>query len=522
MPDQPAPPSAASRRSFLVTAGLSAGGLLLSRQAPALVQRDVSSARTPFTLGVASGDPAADSVVLWTRLALDPLGEDGLGGMPSRAVDVQWEVATDERFQSVVRRGVESARPQAGHALHVEVAGLEPGRPYWYRFRAMGHESRTGRTVTAPAADALGRARFGVVSCARYETGYFTAYGHLAVEQPDLVLHLGDYLYEYQVPGDRVRQVPGAEITTLADYRRRHALYKTDPDLQALHAAAPFAVVFDDHEVDNNWAGLVPEDAQTPEQFRARRAAAFQAYHEMMPLRRAARPDAEGMRLYRTLRWGRLANLYMLDTRQFRDDQACGDGNKLDCPERLSPTRTMLGTTQEEWLRAESRGSAARWDVLGQQVFFSDLLYPRPEGLTTPLDSWNGYLAARNRVVDMFTDRPRNLVVLTGDVHNHYAATLPRRPDPEGPSAGVEFVTTSITSGGDGQVSTPFYDAVLARNPNVVHSDNRRGYLLCEASADAWQTHYRVVPYVSRPGAPLETSRSFVVEAGRAGLVRGL
>ena len=177
----------------------------------------------------------------------------------------------------------------------------------------------------------------------------------------------------------------------------------------------------------------------------------------------------------------------------------------------------MLGATQEAWLRRQANASSARWDVLGQQVFFSELLYPRPEGLASPLDSWNGYVAARQRVVDMFTTRPRNLVVLTGDVHNHYAATLPKGTDPEGPPAGVEFVTTSITSGGDGQETTPFYDELLTRNPNVVFSNNRRGYLLCEASADRWQTHYRVVPYVSRPGAPVETRAAWSSRRGGRG-----
>ncbi len=505
----------ASRRAFLSTGLVVVGGLIT--RAPALAFQPVGGP-DPFTLGVASGDPAADSVVLWTRLAPEPLEEDGLGGMPSRPVEVGWEVAEDEAFARVVRRGSETAAPQSAHAVHVEVAGLRPGRPYWYRFTAMGHQSLIGRTTTAPHPDTMGTARLGVVSCARYEDGYFTAYRHLVDDRPDLVLHLGDYLYEYGVRPDRPRQVVGGEITTLADYRRRHALYKTDPDLQALHAAAPFAVVFDDHEVDNNWAGLIPEDAQTPAQFRARRAAAFQAYHEMMPLRRAARPDRDGMRLYRTLRWGRLADIHMLDTRQYRDDQACGDGAKAGCAERLDLARTMLGATQERWLRSQAATASARWDVLGQQVFFSELLYPRPEGLVSPLDSWNGYVAARQRVVQMFTDRPRNLVVLTGDVHNHYAANLPAGAGPDGRPAGAEFVTTSVTSGGDGQESTPFYDELLRQNPNVRFSNNRRGYLLCDVSDTRWQTQYRVVPYVTRPGSPVETRRTFIVEAGRPGL----
>lgn len=518
MSRSPLGPAPVSRRVFLAT-GLTVAGAVTGRSSAALVSRDVTGTIDPFTLGVASGDPAAGSVVIWTRLAPDPLAEDGLGGMPRRVVDVTWEVAEDEAFTRVVRRGTAKAQPAAAHALHVEVEGLRSARPHWYRFTSMGYQSMRGRTLTAPAAGAqVSSARFGVVSCARYEHGFFTAYGHLASEQPDLVLHLGDYLYEYAVPDGQVRAVVGGEMRSLAEYRRRHALYKTDPDLQALHAAAPFAAVFDDHEVDNNWAGLHPEDDQTPLQFKARRAAAFQAYHEMMPLRRAARPTPSGMRLYRRLPWGTLANLYMLDTRQYRDDQACGDGNRVGCDERLDPARTMLGRTQESWLRTQAAESTARWDVLGQQVFFSDLIYPRPEGDATPLDSWNGYVAARQRVVEMFSERPRNLVVLTGDVHNHYAANLPAGRHPDGRPAGTEFVTTSITSGGDGHESTPVYDGIRQRNPNVVFSNNRRGYLLCEATPEAWRTHVRVVPFVSRPGAPLETRQTFVVEAGRPGL----
>ena len=305
----------------------------------------MSRGADPFTLGVASGDPWADSVVLWTRLAPQPLSLDGLGGMPARDVEVRWELAADDRFTRILRKGRTTARQAAAHAVHVEVGGLAPGREYHYRFEAMGHRSRTGRTRTAPARGEQPSARFGIVSCSRYETGYFTAYAHLAAERPDLVLHLGDYIYEYAGnPATRVaRPFDQGEIITLADYRRRYAQYRLDPDLQALHAVAPFAVVFDDHEVDNNWAGDIPEDRQTRQQFLDRRTAAFQAHHEMMPMRRATVPSGSSSRIYRELAWGGLANLYMLDTRQFRDDQPCGDGNRVDCADRLTPTRTMLG-----------------------------------------------------------------------------------------------------------------------------------------------------------------------------------
>ncbi len=505
-------------RRTLIISGAAALAAWTAR-APLLAFRDVSGP-DPFTLGVASGDPWADSVVLWTRLAPVPLAGDGFGGMPARDVDVRWEVAADEHFRNVVRRGRATARRSAAHAVHVEAGGLAPGREYFYRFEAMGHRSRTGRTRTAPARGAAPTARLGIVSCSRYETGYFTAYQHLARERPDLVLHLGDYIYEYAGnPATQVaRPFEQGEIITLADYRRRYALYRTDPDLQELHATSPFAVVWDDHEIDNNWAGAIPEDTQTPKQFLARRAAAFRAHHEVMPLRRAARPTGARSRLYREIAWGDLASLYMLDTRQFRDDQPCGDGNKVDCAERLAPSRTMLGAQQEAWLRERAHASSARWDVLGQQVFFGHLWRALPDGRdATPVDSWNGYVAARERVTAMFSDRPRNFVVLTGDVHRHYAGTL-HRGDPEGPVVGSEFVTTSVTSGGDGTDATTITGAIVARNPNLTYSADRRGYLVADVTPATWTTHFRIVPWVTRPGAPVETRQSFVVEAGRPGM----
>ena len=516
---EPLSPHGLARRSLLVT-----GAAVMTAwagRAPALAFRDVTGA-DPFTLGVASGDPWSDSVVLWTRLAPQPLALDGLGGMPSRDVTLKWEVATDDRFARVVRKGQVAARSAHAHAAHVEVGGLAPGREYFYRFEAMGHHSRTGRTRTTPARGELQPARIGVVSCSRYETGYFTAYAHLAVERPDLVLHLGDYIYEYAGnPKTPVaRPFDQGEIITLADYRRRYAQYRLDPDLQTLHATAPFAVVWDDHEVDNNWAGDIPEDRQTREQFLSRRTAAFAAYHEVMPLRAAATPSGSGARIYRQLSWGELANIYMLDTRQFRDDQPCGDGNKVDCAEARLPGRTMLGTGQEDWLRGRAVASRARWDVLGQQVFFGQLLRPLPDGRDAlPMDSWNGYVAARDRVVEMFADRRRNFVVLTGDVHRHYAGNLRAQgAAPEGPPVGVEFVTTSITSSGDGNDGPAGVDPILSRNPDLRFTCDRRGYLLAEVTPTSWTTHYRVVPFVTRPGAPLETRKSFIVEAGVPGL----
>ena len=474
--------------------------------------------RDPFTLGVASGDPEARGVVLWTRLAPRPLAADGLGGMPSRAVSVEWQVAGDPAFGRVVRRGVAEATPRGAHSVHVEVDGLAPGREYFYRFRAEGHVSPSGRTRTAPAADSSPASlTVAAASCTMFEHGHFTAYRHLAEDEPDLVLHLGDYLYELGPdefvagPGN-VRRVAGQETVTLAAYRQRHAQYKTDPDLQAAHAAAPWGVVWDDHEVDANWAGLGIEHA--PAHVRRRRAAAFRAYYEHMPLRRTSLPRGLGMRIHRRLRWGDLATVHLLDTRQYRDDQACGGIRQVGCAERLDPGRSILGADQERWLVDGLAGSGARWDVLAQQVFFAQRDGSTADGLLVGMNGWDGYAASRARLLETFA-RPevRNPVVLTGDVHRHYANEL--RVDFDDPSArpvGVELVTTSVTSGGDGSDRLPQLEDELAANPHLRFGSDRRGYLLARLDRDRLRADFKVVPYVRRPGAPVRTAASFVVE----------
>ncbi|MGW6931264.1 alkaline phosphatase D family protein [Lentzea sp. NPDC054927] len=470
----------------------------------------------PFTLGVASGDPTPDGVVLWTRLAPEPLAEDGLGGMPGRAIEVLWQVAADDRFTRMVQHGSTLARPEEAHSVHVELSGLEPGREYFYRFKALNHLSRTGRTRTTPQPNALQvPLTMAFASCAQYEHGYFTAYRRLAEDEPDLVLHLGDYTYEYEsgihvAPQGNVRHVDGPTTTTLAAYRRRQAQYKTDPDLQAAHAAAPWAVVWDDHEIDNNWAGLLPDKPQP--NFLARRAAAIQAYYENMPLRRSSR-------LYRRIGWGSLATFHMLDTRQYRTDQACGDGLQL-CPERLEPERTMLGAAQEDWLFNGFRGSEARWDVLGQQVFFSQYDYIPGEVDKFLLDAWDGYVADRNRVVAGFAD-VRNAIVLTGDVHAAWGAEVKQRwDDPSSKTLATELVTTSITAGGDGSeeyAETPLW---LRENPHVKYFNNRRGYTLTRFTPDELRTDFRGLDYVTKPGSPVRTKASFAVEDRLPGLHR--
>jgi alkaline phosphatase D len=471
----------------------------------------------PFTLGVASGDPRPDGVVIWTRLAPNPLAEDGFGGMPQLSVDVEWEVATDERFASVEQRGFATATPEFGHSVHVELAGLRPASDYFYRFRADGHLSPAGRTRTAPEPGSLAAPlTMCFASCAQYEHGWFTAYRRLADEQPDLILHLGDYQYEYAAgqyvaPNGNVRNHIGPETVTLANYRQRYAQYKTDPDLQAAHAAAPWLAVFDDHELADNWADEVPSEPQPA--FLARRAAALQAYYENMPLSQASLPRGIDMQLYRRVHWGALATFHMLDTRQYREDQPCGDKLRSDCAERLDPARSLLGAEQESWLLNGFQQSQAKWDLLGQQVFFSQVeLTPGPGRGFNP-DAWDGYTATRDRVVSGLVTSPvRNAVVLTGDVHSHWAAEVHENADdPSSNVVATEFVTTSITSGGDGSDTRVEIAEVLPENPHIRYFSNRRGYVRTRIDDGELRADFQVVPFVSRPDAPSHTGASFVV-----------
>lgn len=353
-----------------------------------------------------------------------------------------------------------------------------------------------------------------VASCSNYEHGWFTAYRRLAEEQPDLVVHLGDYQYEYGAGQTRVpavRDHVGPETVTLADYRQRYAQYRTDADLQAAHAVAPWLAVFDDHELADNWAGDVPKKPDPG--FPARRAAALQAYYENMPLRASARPRGSGMRLYRSIQWGALATFHMLDTRQYRSDQACGDQYRADCAQRFDPRRTLTGLDQQRWLLDGFQQSSARWDILGQQVLFAPLeLTAGPARGVNP-DAWDGYVADRDRIIAGMVDSPvRNGVVLTGDVHSHWAAEIPERADdPQSRRVATELVTTSITSGGDGSDTRDGVEAVLGENPHIRYFSNRRGYVRARLTPGELRADFRTLPYVSRPGAPATTSASFVV-----------
>ena len=507
------------RRQLLTLAG--AGGVGLAATVAGVSAAPVMANPThhldPFTLGVASGDPLPDGVVLWTRLAPEPLVADGLGGMTGHVVPVVWEVAEDPRFRHVVKRGVERATPELGHAVHAEVHGLRSDREYYYRFRTGGAVSPVGRTRTAPSA--LARPRelaFAFVSCSNYPTGYFTAYQHLATEDLDLVVHLGDYIYEGPAAGTLGRaHLPAAEIFSLADYRVRHAQYKTDADLQLAHARFPWAVTWDDHEVENNYADEISEDAaQDPESFLRRRAAAYQAYYEHMPLRRSAVPRGADMRIYRRLRYGRLAEFNLLDGRQYRSDQVT-DQAALD-----DPARSMLGAEQERWLIDGLSHSAGTWNIVAQQTVMAKADRDPGPGELLPNDNWNGYEPARQRLFDgVVQRRVENMVVITGDAHCSMVADLKQNfDDPASRTVGVEFLGTSVTSGGDGAPMDTRGTEWLASNPHMRFYDARRGYVRCTVDNGTWRSDYRAVPAVTTPDAAVSTIASFVVEEGRPGV----
>ena len=477
----------------------------------------------PFPLGVASGDPMPDGVVLWTRLATRPL--EG-GGLPMVNLEVGWEVARDRAFGDIVSKGVALARPELGHSVHVEVNGLDAARDYFYRFRAGREVSQTGRTRTAPPAGAsVDTLRFAMVGCNHYETGYFTAFRRIAEDHVDFVFHTGDYIYEERDNGGRtevVRRHEGQEIYTLVDYRNRYALYKMDADLRAAHASAPFVITWDDHEVDNDYAGNRDEQGTPPEVFLLRRAAAYQAFYENMPLRSDAFPTGSDLKLYRRLTFGSLVDLSVLDTRQYRSNQACEGGAKPGCPELRDDQRTMLGPVQERWLFEELGRARARWTVIGQQVpLFARDLGPDSASGRVSTDKWDGYPVARDRLIARIVEtRAPNPIVLSGDVHVHFGADLKRdvgRPDSA--IIGSEFTNTSATSGGDGSDVSANWKVVGPLNPHIKYHSARRGYVACTVTPDAFRADFKVIDRVSVPNEPARTGASLLVEAGKPGAV---
>ena len=479
------------------------------------------SARGPdvprFELGIASGHPGPAGMVLWTRLT----GPD----LPDR-VNVRWELARDERFTDIAARGIEVAVAADAHSVHAEPADLAPGRRYWYRFEALGQRSAVGRTRTAPAADAATTLRFAIASCQRWDHGHYAAWRHMAGEDLDLVMFLGDYIYEYASPPGAVRAHEGLLTRTLEQYRARYAQYKRDPALQAAHAAFPWLLVWDDHEVDNDYANLQSQSLESD--FASRRAAAYQAYWEHMPFPKASRPRGPDMRIVGRHDWGRLARIHALDDRQYRDPQACprpgrGGSNTVklkDCPALLDPKRSLLGDAQERWL-ADGWDLRRPWNLLAQQTLMARFSWGAPGDGPYWTDGWDGYAPSRNRLLQTVRDRKvPGVVVLGGDVHAHYVADLKADYDDErSPVVASEFCGTSITSKGLAQERIA---AALPHNPHLRYArGDQRGYVAFELDERTLRARLMAVTQPDDPTSAVGVAARFAVEAGRPGAQAG-
>jgi alkaline phosphatase D len=442
---------------------------------------------------------------------------------------VTWEVAEDDTFRTVASRGAVIASSALAHSVHVDVTGLEAARPYWYRFRAADAVSLIGRTRTAPKAeDAATRLRFAFAACQQYEQGYFTAYRHMAREDLDLVIHLGDYIYESSWGRNHVRVHNAEEPYTLDDYRNRYALYKSDEDLQAAHAAFPWLVTWDDHEVDNDYANDRSQDLDTRELFLARRAAAYQAYYEHMPLPAWARPRASAMRVYGRSAHGRLASFFVLDTRQYRSHQVCtrpdrGGGNVVreeECPQRLDAGLTFLGREQEEWLNAGVSASGARWNFIAQQTLMAQADRRPGPGADYWTDGWDGYPRARERLLaSLARVNVSNPIVLSGDVHMAAVADLKKDfDDAKSAVVATELVCPSITSQGPTQKRV---ELLLQENPHIKFANGaRRGYTTVEVTPKRCVTRMRTIASEKEPASPVKNLAIYAIEDGRAGAYR--
>lgn len=513
----PTPRSLISRRLAMVQAGAFLAAAGRSRGLPA---QALHLAEDPFRLGVSSGFPTDHSVVLWTRLAPSPLAADG--GMPPVDVQIDWEIARDEQFRRIERRGKVLASAAAAHSARVEVPGLEPARDYWYRFVAGAHRSRIGRTRTLPALSAdTASLQLAIVCCQHYESGHYAAYRHIAGAAPELVVHLGDYIYEGAAADGGVRRHAGPTCRTLDQYRQRYAQYLTDPALQDAHAAAPWLVTWDDHEVANDYAGEVPNRESERATFLARRTAAYQAYFEHLPLPPSMALSGTTMPIFSRHRVGRLATIHMLDQRQYRSPEACAQGerlagNRLDgnCAERGLDSRTMLGAAQERWFEEGLIAAPARWTLLGQGTVFTHLDEEPGEGRLYWSDAWNGYPAARQRLLDSLQRTgSANPIVFTGDLHAFMASGVNAVPEqPDSPLLAAEFVTTSLSSNGRPQHTL---DPWLAGNPNISLLEGRsRGYLRVQLGRERANVDLMAVDDVRDASSGQHVLRSYVVEAG--------
>ena len=518
-----------SRRSFLALSAAGAVGAVVtacsgSTSTPGPATGTATTARPApklsgpaFTLGVASGDPLPERVVLWTRLAPKPL--EG-GGMPDADVDLTWEVASDEGFATIVRSGTTTTSKRWGHSAHVDVDGLTPDTWYWYRFRLGDEASPVGRTRTAPKAGAdVGPdgVRFGFASCQDWTDGYYTAYPHLVDEDLDLMVWLGDYIYESGIGGDAsVRKHNSASVVTLDDYRNRYALYTGDPGLQAARAKQPWVVLWDDHEVENNYADESSNKGGDPKTFLERRAAAYQAWWENQPVRLDP-PTGADLKIYRTLEWGSLANFFVLDERQYRSPQICGTQLGVGrCDAQDDPERTMLGTEQREWFFGELDKTKARWNVIANEVILARMPLALSDPASFNVDQWDGYTVERQAVVEKLASRTDlNALVITGDIHSFGMADLKTSWDDSAPAVAAEFVGGSVTSA----FLAPGADvkALLAQATEIRYvNGEQHGYAVMHLTADEARCRFRGVDTVTAATSPITTIAEFQVTPGNA------
>lgn len=478
----------------------------------------------PFALGVASGQPRPDSVVLWTRLVF----ADADAAWQGRAQTVLCELFADEALRQPVRQWQVQTDARRGHSVHLLATGLQPGRPYWYRFACGSAQSGVGRTRTSPAPDArVPLLRMGQASCQHFEEGYYVAHREMAQRELDFVLFLGDYIYESSNPQSRVRVHQGGVPQTLDEYRARHAQYKGDADLRACHAAHPWVMTWDDHEVVNDYADDQDNRYTDPMVFLRRRAAAYQAYFEHMPVR--VGPDAampHQMRIHDHMAWGQLADIWTLDCRQYRSHQACPDPNRggarvvVGCDALQDASRSMLGSAQEAWLMQGLTRSQRRWKVLGQSTQMSSTSLNTPLGRSTFNDAWDGYPRARERLLSGLAEaRVQDVLVLGGDVHMNVAAQLRVQPNDErSPIVASEIVGTSVTSRGMGET---LLATIRDNNPDIRYARaDERGYTLVEVRPEGVQATFRATPFPVRQDSVLYDQARIVVQAGHAGVER--
>ena len=533
------------RRSLLVAGAAGAGALALD---VGFAGHADAAANRYFKHGVASGDPYPDSVILWTRVTPSAAATAGSGKGPR--VSVRWQVARDEAFENVVSEGTFGTGPGRDHTVKLEAGGLRPRTSYYFRFLHRGVASRVGRTKTAPAHNATPRRlRFGVVSCSNWQAGWFSAYRHLS-ERDDLdaVLHLGDYLYEY-APGeygygnsneDIRPHVPAREMVSLADYRQRHAQYKTDRDLLDLHAKAPFIVTWDDHETTNDAYrnGAENHQPETEGDYKVRRARAYRAYDEWMPVRMGSAADlGDGTKLYRRIRFGKLAELSMLDLRTYRSKQVANGLSGVS-----DPDRTITGDAQLNWLKDSLRNSRAQWKLVGNPVMIAPVVFPPlpadvtsavndvtgllPEdGVPYNVDQWDGYTADRRKIFRHLADHGVNdTVFLTGDIHSGWACDLPLDAStyPATRSVATEFVCTSVTSNNlDDITGTPPRTTSLVVEAGIQTSNRHvkylnfddHGYSVLDVTSHRTQMDYYKISDRAKRNATSEWTASWVTEA---------